>query len=159
MWHSDTISLTLSRCCLHTPAPTCLHIHTATCTHRHANTHTHTMFFFSFSRCSTVCICVTDTAYVCMFTSHLSKNVFQLCNDRCNMRTYCITCLLLTNAVFHHTHRHTQNQKHIDKLTNTMFLYYITGASITTISKPSPRGPSWETLSYKPCKQNDTVRT
>lgn len=83
----------------------------------HTHARTHTMFFFSFSRCSAVCICVTDTAYVCVFTSHLSKNVFQLCNGRCNMRTYELP-LAQKRTPFS-----TQHQRHIDKLSNSMFLY------------------------------------
>lgn len=73
-------------------------------THRHAHTYTQTLFSLSFSRCSTVCICVTDTAYVCLFTSHVSKNAFQLCNGRCNMKIY--------NLPLPHTHTHSRCTKH-----------------------------------------------
>lgn len=107
MWHSDTISLALSRCCLHTHAPARLHVHTDT----QAHSHTHTMFSLCFSRCSAACICVTDTVYVCVFTSHLSKNVFQLCNGRCNMRTYDLPSRSTNTLCLSSKRTHTQKSE------------------------------------------------
>lgn len=83
-------------------------------THTETYTHIHTKPCFpsAFSRCSTACICVTDTAYVCVFTSHVSKNVFQLCNGRCNMRTYDLPLTHKHTLSLHqiHTHLHTKSE-------------------------------------------------
>ena len=52
--------------------------------HRCTRTYTQAVIFLCFSRCFVACIWVTDTVYVYVFTSRVSKNVFQLCNGRCN---------------------------------------------------------------------------
>ena len=167
MWHSDTISLALSRCWLHTPAPAGLHVHTDA----HARTHTPTMFSPGFSRCSAVCICVTDTGvcvrvYISCVQKCFSAVQWQVQHEEIwlasrsqthccfSQHTYTNTKTQTQRHTHTLTHTHTFYQKHIDRPSDECFVLMFAGASITTISKPSLRGPSWETLSSKPCELN-----
>ena len=143
MWHSDTISLALSRCCLHTHAPARLHVHTDV----HARTH-HVFprlqqMFCSVHMCHRYSVCV-----------HVYVSLIQKCFSAVQRQVQHEDTWLASHSQTHSVskHTHTQNQKHIDRPSDQQCVFIFAGASITTISKPSLRGPLWETLSSKPCE-------
>lgn len=149
MWHSDTISLALSRCWLHTHAPARPRVHTDV----HARTHK--PCFPSASADVPQRAYVSQTQHMCACLHLIYPKMFFSC-AMAGATWGHMTCLSLTNIVCRsskhtHTYIHKIRNIFIDCLTNSMLF---AGASITTISKPSPRGPSWETLNSKPCELN-----
>lgn len=100
------------------PAHIRTHLSAHTHSHMHAqarkHTHTHNVFlqlqqmFRSVHMCHRYSVCVR--VYISFIQKSFSAVQRQVQHED-------ILYNLLTNAVFHHTHRHTQNQKHIDKLT------------------------------------------
>lgn len=145
MQRSDMISLTISRCCLNTPAPTRMRVHTHTCAR------THKMFSFSFSRCSSLCTCVTDTGCVRVYISFIQK-CFSAVRGRCNMRTRDSPLVLQTHPRFSAKCTNANAKMRNASRSSLTLCFAHAAASTTTKSKASPREPSWETLSSKPCK-------
>lgn len=122
MWHSDTISLALSRCWLHTHAPTLLHIHTQTSTH----THTHKLFPPGSSRCfRSVHMCHRDSICVRVYISCIQKVVFNCAMAGATWGH--VTCLSLTNALGSILQTHTRSETSWQSACLTVCFYICSG--------------------------------
>lgn len=150
MSHSDTISLTISRCCLNTPAPTCLRVHTHARARAHARTQN--VFFQLQQMFLTVHMCHRYRVCVRVYISFIQK-CFSAVRGRCNMRTYDLPLVHKHILVSFKGASTQKSQTYRYPLLRCVFFIF-TAASIIIISKASPREPLWETPSSKPCKPN-----
>lgn len=145
MWHSDTISLAPSRCWLHTHAAASLHVHTYECT----RIHTSRVFpplqqmFRGRAYASQI-----QRMRACLHLMY--PKMFFSCAAAGAAWGH-MTCLSFSNTLCRAS-KHKIRNTLINSNSIFFFLSISAGASITTISKPSLRGPSWETLSSKPCE-------